>query len=66
MPKYEAIPLRSLFPSVLPEALELLEHLLCVSPEHRVSAKDALKLPYFADVPPLVEVGKRPVGYVPF
>ena len=48
---YEAENLSNHVPGLSPEGLDWLERMLVHDPNKRISAKDAMKHPYLADVP---------------
>lgn len=47
----KATPLKTLFPGVESEAIDLLSKMVCMDPRRRVSPKEALKHPYFRAKP---------------
>ncbi|RLN51996.1 hypothetical protein BBJ28_00016596 [Nothophytophthora sp. Chile5] len=49
-PKWKKKSLRELIPQLDADGLSLLESMLCYDPETRISAKEALRHPYFDDV----------------
>lgn len=49
LPKYSPQPLKKLFPSASPDALDLLEKILRFNPDDRITAVDALRHPYMSD-----------------
>jgi serine/threonine protein kinase len=42
--------IKTLIPRISDECIDLLEKILCYAPDERLSAKSALKHPYFADL----------------
>ena len=51
MPSYPPSDFASLCPKLSPLGLELLEALLRYNPARRITAKEAMKHPYFEDLP---------------
>jgi len=47
--------LGSYFPNLAPEGLDLMEKMLVHNPNARISAKEAMKHPYLADVPDAIK-----------
>ena len=45
----------SYFPGLAPEGLDLMEKMLVHNPNARISAKEAMKHPYLADVPDAIK-----------
>eukprot|EP00831_Metopus_contortus_P025719 TRINITY_DN2208_c0_g3_i1.p1 TRINITY_DN2208_c0_g3~~TRINITY_DN2208_c0_g3_i1.p1 ORF type:complete len:315 (-),score=65.47 TRINITY_DN2208_c0_g3_i1:68-1012(-) len=58
-PKFSPQPLIKCVPTLDPKGLDLLEKLLQCDPNKRITAKDALQHPYFADVPEAVKTMKQ-------
>jgi mitogen-activated protein kinase 1/3 len=52
-PAYFALDFGAIFPHSEPEALDLLKKMLTMNPHKRITAKEALRHPYFRDLPQL-------------
>lgn len=50
-PKWQSKPLKELVPNLDDVGLDLLSRMLMYNPTHRISAREALKHPYFHDLP---------------
>ncbi|XP_033477376.1 mitogen-activated protein kinase 12 [Epinephelus lanceolatus] len=49
LPKVEKKDLQKVFPTTNPQAVSVLEHMLLLDPESRVTAAEALEMPYFTE-----------------
>ena len=57
LPPSQAPPLEQYFPNTNPLLIDLISKLLCMNPAKRLSARDALKHPFFDDIPaPLIQI----------
>lgn len=50
LPDKEKVPLDTLFPNAPPEALDLIDRLLDMNPERRITTEEALKHPFLASL----------------
>ena len=58
MQKYPGVALEKLCPKLDPIGLDLLSKMLQCNPEKRISAKEAMKHPYFEEVPDEIKLLK--------
>lgn len=49
-PKWEPTPFEELFPNLEPSGIELMKMMLCYDPNLRITAKNAMKHPYFESI----------------
>lgn len=64
-PKFRKRNLADILPGADPLAIDLIEKMLIYDPAKRISAKDALDHPYFADLNPEIKAKCRPVEIEP-
>ena len=50
LPKFDKIPFKTIYPKANPQAIDLLEKMLCFNPKQRISIEQCLEHPYFAEV----------------
>jgi len=47
----QSVPFREIFTAAADDLIDLLQRLLCLNPNRRCSAKEALQMPYFSNKP---------------